>query len=241
MNSISIEHGSNHGVTDDQIHLIERELSKLSTVTKSQWGSRSGAIDLITVIEVVGLFVSLKILDGLVEGIVGKNSFVKIGETLRRAMGSKFIQVSKTLNKIYEVFLSEQTDRKGAIAMIERFNNVSVYTVLNHHRITQNLILRYAEDMAIACTFLLENDLGDDFSGMAQLYPSFEEENWRYLFIPSNMAFGDFIDRYVDFSDMTIHEITSKDDFVRRFPDTDRDGFKILVTPKRDNWNMENV
>jgi hypothetical protein len=241
MQSVSLEYGDNGHISENEINLIENTLSELSPVTKSKWGMRSGAIDLVTVLEVAGIFLTLKILDGLAEGIVGKNYFVKAGETIRHTLNRELTQVSKTFKKFYDLFLCDQQERKRAIAVIERFNGISIYAVLNHKGMTQHLLFVYAESMARACKFLMENDLGEDFSHMAQLYPSFQEDIWRYLFVPSNAAFGNHIDRYVDLNDMRIHEIPSKEEFMNMFPETAEDGFKFLVSPKRDGWDFNNV
>jgi len=67
---------------------------------------------------------------------------------------------------------------------------------------------------------------------VVQLYPNFDKQEWDYLFIPTENAFGNYIDRYYCFSENRIYYIVSAIDFIEKFQITDLDEYKLIIYPR---------
>ncbi len=204
-------------------------------LSEKRWGIRAGAIDLVTVLEIVGIFVGLKILDGFVEGLIGKDVFEDIGRKLRRGAFEQANKLRVFLVDLFERAISKNKDRYGAFAIIEYINDFSLYVVINHKKMNSNIIEKLPEAMALALIVTANTDFEDDLPRVIQLYPNFETESWDYIFMPTTQAFGNYIDRYFDLKDRTLHLLPSPDEFIKKFNPDDKDDFKFLISPKRNH------
>lgn len=196
-------------------------------------GMRSGAIDLVTILEIVGVFVGMKAIDGFVEGLIEKDWFTELGRKTRNIVSIKLQDFSSYLSELFDKVIRNNRDRYGAIAIIEYVDDVTLYVVLNHKRMNIELISSLPFAIAKVVREITRNSLPEDNSKIVQLFPNFETGSWDYLFVPSTKAFGQFIDRYLDLRSGRYYIINSPQGFQTYFSPHDRDIFKFLITFNR--------
>jgi len=232
---IQIEYGANDRLSDDTLDEIRDVAQRYGNLSEKRWGIRAGAIDLVTVLEVVGIFTGMKILDGLVEGLIGKDIFEEIGRKLRWGAFEQANRLRFFLVELFERAISKNRDRYGAITIVEHVNDFSLYVVINHKRMNSNLIEKLPEALALAIIITANSDFEGGQPHVIQLYPNFETESWDYMLMPTTKAFGNFIDRYFNLKNRTLHFLSSPDEFIRQFNPDDKDDFKFLISSKRDH------
>jgi len=226
---ILIKYGSDERLNPellDEIRTISRKYGKLSEKT---WRVRVGAIDLVTILEVVGVYMAMKIVDGFVEGVVGKDWFTELGKRTRSVASTKLQEFSSYLSELFSKVIRGNRNRYGAIAIIEYIDDVTLYVVLNHKRMNSNLASSLPIAIARVFREISANGLPEDSARVVQLYPNFETESWDYLFVPTTSTFGYFIDRYLDLQDGQYYFLHSIQDFRDKFCPDDFDLFKFLI------------
>lgn len=231
---IHLKYASNGAVDEETINHIRLVANQHGNLSEQTWGRRGGAIDLVTIIEITGLFVGKKVLDGFIEGFVGRDIFVEIGRKTRTSILSETKKLSAFVKDLYEKIVAKNKDRYGAFVLVEYFNDLSLYAVVNHKRMNIELIEKLPESIINAIAILTYLNIGDDSPKVAQLYPNFETNTWDYILIPTSTAFGNYVDRYIDIKDKCIYEISTIDDFISLFKPDDRDDFKFLISSERD-------
>ncbi|HUU88787.1 MAG TPA: hypothetical protein VMX17_13680 [Candidatus Glassbacteria bacterium] len=232
---IQIEYGSDGKLGQELLDEIRDVARRHGNLSEKKWGMRAGAIDLVTVLEIVGIYTGMKILDGFVEGLIGKDIFENIGRKLRKEVFAQANNLRNFLGDLYERTISKNRDRYGSFAIIEHINDFSLYVVINHKKMNSNLIEKLPEAMALAVIVTINTDFEDDPPHAIQLYPNFETESWDYIFMPTTQAYGNYIDRYFDLKDRTLHLLSSPDEFINKFNPDDKDDFKFLISPNRDH------
>ncbi len=240
---VLIEYGENDNLEPEIIDEIKKITLKYGRYNEKKWGHRAGAIDLLTILEIVGLFLFMKTVDGFVEGLVGKNWFTNMGEKTKKLVASKFKKMSDYLVELYEKVISNHKNRYGAICLIEHINDVTLYVVLNHKRMNNELITALPVAISEVVRIITTIGLPEDNLKTIQLYPNFETNSWDYIFIPTNEAFGRYIDRYFNLQDEQFHNVGSLDEFKARFLPDDEEDFKLLITCNRngDSSRLDNL
>jgi hypothetical protein len=214
-----------------EIHDISE---KFGSVEEESWGLKVGAIDLVSILEFVGVFVSMKAIDGFVEGLIGKDWFEQLGKKTKTALSSALTEFSEYLSELFKRVISKNKKRLGAIVVIEQIQDVELYAVLNYAGMTKSLISSLPYAIAEVARLVILHKISVEHPKVIQLYPNFETDTWDFLFAPSTRAFGMFIDRYIDLRDGKVHIIKSPKEFIKKFAYSDRDIFKFLITPQRD-------
>jgi hypothetical protein len=230
---IHIEYGSKGDISQELLGEIRDLARKHGELAERRWGRRAGAIDLVTVLEVIGVFAGMKILDGLVEGLVGKDIFVEIGKKLRKGVLESADLYRLFLLDFFKNIVSRNKNRYGAFVLVEHINDFTLYVVLNNMRMSEKLIEKLPEAIALSVIAAANIDI-EDHPRVLQLYPNFETDTWDYLLMPSTQAFGKYIDRYFDLKQRSLEYLKSPDDFIVKFCPDDKDDFKFLVSPNRD-------
>jgi len=231
---ILIEHGSDKRLSPKLLEEVRTISKKHGKFSEKTWGMRAGAIDLVTILEIVGVFVGMKAIDGFVEGVIEKDWFTKLGRKTRNIVSIKLQDFSSYLSELFDKVIRNNRDRYGAIAIIEYVDDVTLYVVLNHRRMNIELISSLPFAIAKVVREITLNRLPEDSSKIVQLFPNFKTGSWDYLFVPSTKAFGQFIDRYFDLRDEQYHIIDSPREFREHFLPHDRDIFKFIITFNRD-------
>jgi hypothetical protein len=232
---IHIEYGSNGKLSRELLDKIRCIAKKHGELSERQWGRRKGAIDLVTILEIVGVFTGMKILDGFVEGLVGKDVFKEIGNKFRKGTFELADRMRAFLVDLFENAVSKNKDRYGAFVLVEYINDFSLYVVLNNKRMSLNLMEKLPEAIALSIIVTANIEIEDDNPRIIQLYPNFKTETWDYILMPTTQAFGKYVDRYFDLRERTLHHISSPDEFIEKFNPDDKDDFKFLISPNRNN------
>src|SRR5262245_36942042 len=127
---IQIQYGADGVLNQEVIEKIRDIAEPYGEITEQRWGARVGAIDLVTILEVIAVFASMKILDGLVEGFVGKEFFEDIGKKLRLGTVKQAEKLRRFLLDLFNKVISENRDRYGAIVLIEYIDRIPLYIVI---------------------------------------------------------------------------------------------------------------
>lgn len=231
---ILIEHSSDERLSPKLLEEVRTISKKHGKFSEKTWGMRSGAIDLVTILEIVGVFVGMKAIDGFVEGLIEKDWFTELGRKTRNIVSIKLQDFSSYLSELFDKVIRNNRDRYGAIAIIEYVDDVTLYVVLNHKRMNIELISSLPFAIAKVVREITRNSLPEDNSKIVQLFPNFKTGSWDYLFVPSTKAFGQFIDRYLDLRSGRYYIIDSPQGFQTYFSPHDRDIFKFLITFNRE-------
>ena len=214
---------------------LRRISKKHGELTEKQWGSRAGAIDLVSILEIVGVFTGLKILDGFVEGLVGKDIFVELGTKCRKGMYTLADKMRDYLIDLYKNIIEKNKNRYGAFVIIEYINEFTLYIVLNNKKMTKNLIESIPETIALALIICANIKYENESPRVIQLYPNFDSDTWNYILMPTTKSFGQYIDRYFDIKEKKIKQISSRREFLEKFKPDDKDDFKFLISANRDD------
>jgi len=220
---ILIKYGSDGRLSPELLEEIRTISRKYGRLSEKTWGMRAGAIDLVTILEIVGVFVGMKAIDGFVEGLIGKDWFTELGSKTRNIVPVKLREFSNYLSELFDKVIKGNRDRCRAVAVIEYIDDVTLYAVLNHKRMNAELISSLPFAIAKVVREIVMNGLPEDSPKIVQLFPDFEADSWDYLFVPSTRAFGQFIDRYFDLRYGQYYLIHSSEEFQARFSPHDRD------------------
>lgn len=230
---IQIKYGERTKLSQEEINQIITLTQEYGDVKIEKWGNRSGAIDLVTTLEIFFLtFVAKPILEGFFKGLFGEDYFRNIGTSVREGAAEEVQDFKTYLINLYRVFVSKKLNEEYAIAIVEHIDGVVYYAVLNHKKATQKLIseLPLALVRAVGEVSLKRILITEPFT--VQLYPNFETESWDYLFIPTVDGFGDFVDRYYDFSLNKTITLLSREQFYEQFDIDDSDTYKYIISAK---------
>lgn len=231
---IHIEYESKGNISQELLGEIRDITRKHGELSENQLGMRAGAIDLVTIFEIVGVFTGLKILDGLVEGLVGKDIFIEIGKKCRKGTLESADRFRYFLIDFFKNIIAINKNRYGAFVLVEHINDFTLYVVLNNKRMSTNLMETLPETIALSIIIVANIDIKDN-PRIIQLYPNFETDTWDYILMPTSQAFGKYIDRYFDLRQNSLEYLSSPDDFLIKFDPDDKDDFKFLVSPNRNH------
>ncbi len=125
-------------------------------------------------------------------------------------------------------------DLPEAFAYVDYYKGIPIYAVLNHLRSSKELISKLGETYLKVHSIMprLEQELPDKII-TAQIYPDFDCEEWRYLFIPTEKGFLNHMDRIYDLRKNEVINIASNKEFIERFKPEIDDKYKFIVTFER--------
>ncbi|MGA2092990.1 MAG: hypothetical protein ABSH16_06235 [Sedimentisphaerales bacterium] len=232
---IHLEYGSHGDLSQEILNEIRDIVRRHGELSEKQWRIRAGVVDLLTILEIVGIYTGTKIIDGFVEGLVGKDIFKELGNKFRKGAFELADRIRDFLVDLFENAVSKNKDRHEAFVLVEHINDFSLYVVLNNKRMSLNLIEKLPEAIALSLIVTANFENEDNQPRIIQLYPNFKTETWDYILMPTAQAFGKYIDRYFDIRDRTLKYISSPDEFIKIFNPDDKDDFKFLINPNRDS------
>jgi hypothetical protein len=205
--------------------------------------AKSGALDLVSFVEISAIFVvgvSLKpVVQKYFEGLLNADGLKRLGEDHRRQIVEWFDEVESALSNVVSAVHANLhlihtsftlPGREEALTLEVPTDQGNLYVVLNHKHLSPTLLKNVPRGIVSAIRFIYEIGFRDETVAF-QLYYDEETEDWPYLFAPSKEGFGNHIDRYVDLRDNRVEFISSALDFDRLFRPTVEDEFKFLVAP----------
>lgn len=213
---------------------------------RSPWGIRGGAIDLVTAFEVIigplALVTAKTIVGKYLDGLVNTDAIKAVGIrhrqkilALSQSAATEMRHLCKKLDLMMKNGLTAAfRGNELAVTLILPIENLTCYIVLNQEGVeTQSL-----EIIPEAVNRLLELKMSGaipEDAHSSQLFFDPESKFWRYLFIPSNQGFGQYIDRFIDLKTGIVFPVKNKQEFIDRFNPSWNDRLKFLVSPFRDN------
>jgi hypothetical protein len=212
---------------------------------REPYGSRKGALDLVTFLELAIVFtagIALRpVVQKYFEGLLNADALKKLGEEHRKQIVEWFVEFENSLSELIKAVHSNLAlihtsftfrGKEEALVLEIPTGAGTLYVVLNHKNISPILLKNLPKGIVSAIRFLHETGFSDRTIAF-QLYYDKEAKGWIYLFAPSMKGFGDYIDRYVDLRDGQIKFISSPQAFSKLFQPSAEDEFKFLVSPFR--------
>ncbi|MFA4987113.1 MAG: hypothetical protein WC712_11045 [Candidatus Brocadiia bacterium] len=210
------------------------------------WGLRSGALDLVTFLELTLIFVASNTLPEYVKsylaGLMGVEEAKKLGEKHRGKILPWLDEVRQRLQLF--VASAEKRFREGLeagefegtempIAICIELGQHPCFIVLNGRHVTHNSLERLSHDIVRMFRYIAEVGLPEE-STVLQLCLDPVSQDWRYLLVPSHRAFGQYVDRIIDLSTNRLFAIHSAKEFVELLDVSQADRYQYLVNPFRD-------
>ncbi|MDA3838893.1 MAG: hypothetical protein PF574_07930 [Candidatus Delongbacteria bacterium] len=231
--NIKINYSENSDITEKEIQLFCSNNNEFEIHEVSKFEHRGSAIDLISTVEIIIKLIILKQANSFISGFIGEDWFENIGKQTRLTV-LKNIQTTKHfIKKYYNFFIKNKSTQKDAHVISVMIESTELYIVLNHSKMNDELLSKISK--AIVDTY---SKISLGYIGVAspvcQLYPDFEDNEWRYLFIPTNSGFGNYVDRYYDLKLEKIIEISDKKEFLQKYKITEDDKNKIIINALRE-------
>lgn len=226
---------------EELINLFENSIGGI----RKPYGIRAGAIDLVTMFEIVipfttGIAINT-ILKKYFEGLLNADELKKLGEKHRSEITGFYKKVRSNLKKIIFPIINSpknifpcytfQGAEKAAAIRVE-FGAVECFIVLNNTSINKELINKIPAALTSLIHTIITYGLPEE-THVLQLYYDKDERDWRYLFMPTVNGFGNYIDRYVDLKTGELVYLNRPEDFFNTFLPDIRDRYKFLVDPYR--------
>jgi hypothetical protein len=221
-----------------------RDMERKLGAERRPYAMRAGAIDLVSVVEIAVTFVVLHVVVAkYLEGFLGTSELEKAGQAHREAIARWFSGVEEDISRVVTesaaLFTAQITTTSNdhfdrAVVLLIPFRGKSLYICLNHRGVTPQLISRLPGAIARVMRLINDGALPNDGIGILQLYFDAANQDWRYLFVPTDEGFGHWIDRYVDMETNRTIRVASPKDFIDAFRIEPRDQYKFLVNPFRE-------
>ena len=241
--------------TDEEIQEISSKLNNYGKISIQKWYSTKGHIDLYSIFSTIVEFskehpILVKYaydatIGEIFKGVFHSNKLREIATNKTDTISSEIVNLIKSkysfFKTYYEVFIVKKEITNKAISHIEQLGNLTIYIVLNHEKVNEELIENLAVSIVKIYGLLSLGIIEIESEGyqQAQLYPNFLTNTWDYLFLPTRQAYGNFIDRYYDLNDEKIYYFDNALDFLNKFPISDIDEYKFLISAKYYLKNQE--
>lgn len=222
---------------------LERELGG----ERKPYFMRAGALDLLTVLEIIVSFTAGAALQPVIskyfEGLLNGDGLKNLGENHRQkiltwlaALESDIGQIIRVTHHLLDADLTFEPVFEGdeqAITLKIYLGPTTLHVVLNHSTCSRRLLLDLPRAIVTALKYLVEQSVPEETVAV-QLYFDHSSQKWKYLFVPSPMGYGGWIDRYVDLDTQEMRHIGSRQEFLEFFNPDPRDRHKFLIDPFRD-------
>lgn len=228
--NFQIKYSSNSEIAKKTVDELEVISNKYGNVQINSWSHRAGLIDLVTIIEIAIGWYILEAAKNYAGGFIGLDWFNKMGQESRNIVVFQLEYFRSFLRDIFnKKIISNDHTEERAVSIVTEINDTKLYVVLNHPKINQRLVNTLPEGIAQAICYIENNNLGNDFVNICQLYPNFDESSWNYLFIPSSEALGNYVDRYINLKSGKMYGINSSKNFIDRFKIDEDDICKLII------------
>lgn len=214
--------------SEQEEEFLFRDSKIFGWVETKKYSSRFGVTDLISIIETSLTFIILTNIRAFAKGFIGEDWFKRLGEKARREVEHEINQAQEFIKAYYNVFIRNKANEQEAHVFSMNIDDVILYVVINHYYMSDLLLYRLPKSLVDIYGRVYLGYI-DVESKCCQLYPDFENNQWRYLFIPTNNAFGNYVDRFYDRNTNEIVQLKSKQDFLERFNLIDEDKYKLII------------
>lgn len=228
--NFQIKYSSNSEIAKKTVDELKVVSNKYGNVQINSWSHRAGLIDLVTIIEIAIGWYIVEAAKNYAGGFIGLDWFNKIGQESRKMVKFQLEYLRSFLRDTFnEKIISNDHHIERAISLVIHVDETTLYVVLNHSKMNQDLINTLPEGLARAICYLENNNIGDDYVNTSQLYPNFDESSWDYLFVPTKESFGNYVDRYIDLKTGKMHVLNSTEHFTDKFKIDEDDKYKLII------------
>lgn len=193
--------------------------------------TKSGTIDLVSIIETILTFTVLNNSKSFLKGLIGDDFFRQLGTEVRQELLIEIQNLKGFIEAYYKVFIKRKKDESKAFVISVMIEDIRLYVALNHSQMTDELLESLPQTLVISYGKIIRNHIEVE-SKICQLFPDFENNKWSYLFVPTINGFGNYIDQYFDFEIDQLIQVNSKSDFLERFKINDLDLNKLIINPQ---------
>ncbi len=210
------------------------------------WSIRGGAIDIVTVFEVVVgwkavSFVAKTIVGKYLDGLLNTDAIKKAGANHRQeiiSLSKSAITTLRDLCNKLSVMVQNGLDGIAlnsdlAVTLIFQIEDLSCYVTVNQRGL-KNLAVSFIPEAIDRVVQLKSIGFIPHDAHTSQLFFDSDSGSWRYLFIPTNEGFGKYIDRYVNLENGEISSLSGNQEFIERFSPSHEDKLKFLISPFRE-------
>lgn len=205
-----------------------KESNNFGLVEIEKYSSRLGALDIVSIIETSLTFFILNSIKGFSAGFFGEDWFKNLGEKVRKELVAEIIQVRGFIRAYFDVFIKNKTNKQEAFLISVNIEDVTLYVVINHFNMTDQLLDKLPKALIDTYRKICLKQIIIE-SKICQLFPDFKKNEWRYLFTPTYVGFGNYVDNYYDFKLHKQIRINSEQVFSERFAVIDEDKYKFII------------
>jgi len=198
MNKLFVKISCDSSFSKEQIRELKSIFPDFEVETY-QWGMRWGAIDLVTVLEIVFGFALAKYFSGF---------FSEAGKKTWELLARKYNQ-----------FVEKNNRSKEVIAFIVYIDDIPIYLVDRFHE-SKKLEVSIIEIPFVLIKveeFFRNNGIPDNVKLM-QVFQDPHSRKWRYLLMPTFPdAFGGFVDRVLDLNTFQMDYPQNHQEFIKKY------------------------
>ena len=214
--------------SEQEKDFLENKSTSFGQVEIKTYSSRSGALDLVSIVETTLSFALLTNLQAFIKGFIGEDWFKELGVKARSELESELKQAKNFLKAFYDVFIKDKQKLQEAFVISETIGEVTLFVVINHCNMTDELLDKLPKALVDTYGKISLGHIEIE-SKICQLYPDFKNSEWRYLFAPTFSAFGNYVDQYYDFKFNKMVQINSKEEFIEKFELIEEDKYKLII------------
>lgn len=217
-------------LTESEKEFIFREAKRFGTVEIKTFTTKFGSSDLVSIIETTLTFMVLTSIQAFAKGFFGEDWLKNLGQSTRNELVSEIIRAQSFIKAYYEVFVKNKKNKQEAFLISESIGEVTLYVVINHFKMSERLLDKLPQALVDTYGKISLGYIHVE-SNTCQLFPDFENDEWRYLFNPTYQGFGNFVDKYFDLRENRQYKINSKSEFINRFNLISEDKYKLIINP----------
>ncbi len=230
---------------EQQLDIVLAKLERDIGGKRKPYFLRGGAIDLVTILDIVVGFVGgvtvRPAVQKYLEGFLGTDALKPLGEGHRRELNNWFAEVEQDVAKVTSSVHAGLQPLQAPITFNNKSEAVGIqiqlktgilHVVLNHKGISPQLLNNLPSGVVAAIKYLSESNSisGSNF----QLYFDRRSQTWKYLLAPTFQDYRRWIDRYIDLDKGEVVYISSQHQFREIFEPPVEDEHKFLLSPFRD-------
>jgi len=221
---------------DDQEYLdnLKNFVNEFDDIKLQKFGVRVGALDLLTCIEIFGLFFLMKALNPFFSGVVNEDYFKSLGLKFNNILTSSKEEKEKIFKQLYEKITSKQKIKQQAIVAEEFLGEFNIKIVLNHAIMNFELFSNITGILDILSSLIDEGVFSICEIKVLQIYPSEDLKTWDYVLCPTISAFGRYVDRVYKISKRDFIYFNSSHEFKDYFNLKNSEKYKFLISFNRE-------
>ena len=217
--------------SDKEEKFLSNKAKSFGKVVREPYsGIKGNAIGLLDCLQVIIVFTAGKYLSAYVGGLIGQDYFKNLGIMTRMKIFREIKAFKYFILNYYDCFIRNQYNNPQSHTFKIMIEDIALYAVINNEKMNDVLLEKLPNSIVnIYGKISLKHIIISNKT--CQLYPDFDNNEWRYLFTPTNEGFGNYIDSYFDIIENRQYKIHSREDFIAKFNISESDKNKLIVYP----------